>query len=60
MFSVALSVASCLRAGTEVHVAWVLPAQNLPGLEPGTPVAITPGGGRIGAVGGGMIDSSTA
>ena len=56
MFSVALSVASCLRAGTEVHVAWVLSAQNLPGLEPGDAVALTPGGGRMGALGGGMLD----
>jgi xanthine dehydrogenase accessory factor len=60
MFSVALSVASCLRAGTEVHVAWVLSAQNLPGLEPGDAVALTPGGGRMGALGGGMLDSHLA
>lgn len=60
MFSVALSVASCLRAGTEVHVAWVLSAQDLPGLEAGDAVALTPGGGRMGALGGGVLDSHLA
>lgn len=57
MFSVALSVASCLRAGTEVHVAWVVSADNLPGLAVGDSVAITPGGGRMGTLGGGILDS---
>ena len=57
MFSVALSVASCLRAGTEVHVAWVLATDNLPGLAVGDSVAITPGGGRMGTLGGGILDS---
>ncbi|NBV74122.1 MAG: hypothetical protein EBR65_04020, partial [Actinobacteria bacterium] len=60
MFSVALSVASCLRAGTEVHVAWVVSADNLPGLAVGDSVAITPGGGRMGTLGGGILDSHLA
>ncbi len=60
MFSVALSVASCLRAGTEVHVAWVVSSDNLPGLAVGDSVALTPGGGRMGALGGGILDSHLA
>jgi len=53
MYEVAMSVLSCLRAGTAVHVAWVVsPAPT----DPGQAVAVTPGGGRIGNLLGGALD----
>jgi xanthine dehydrogenase accessory factor len=57
MYSVALSVASCLRAGTEVFVAWVVEAQGLPAFDPTDAVALTPGGGRMGSLASGALDS---
>jgi xanthine dehydrogenase accessory factor len=50
-----MSVLSCLRAGTGVHVAWVVePA----GADPHEAVAITPGGGRMGNLMGGALDNA--
>lgn len=57
MYSVALSVASCLRAGTDVHVAWIVAADGLPELDPTDAVALTPGGGRMGGLADGALDS---
>jgi xanthine dehydrogenase accessory factor len=57
MFSVALSVSSCLRAGTAVNVVWVLSAEGLPTLDITEAVALTPGGGRMGSLAGGAFDS---
>jgi xanthine dehydrogenase accessory factor len=57
MFSVALSVASCLRAGTAVNVVWVLSAEGVPALDLTEAVALTPGGGRMGSLAGGAFDS---
>ncbi len=55
MYDVALSVLSCLRAGTDVHVAWVVsPTSD----KPGEAVAITPGGGRMGSLLGGALDDA--
>jgi xanthine dehydrogenase accessory factor len=53
VYDVALSVLSCLRADTEVHVAWVV--DGVPGDDPPA-VAITPGGGRMGGILEGAID----
>lgn len=53
MYDVALSVLSCLRAGTDVHVAWVVGSDRL---HAGEAVAVTPGGGRMGNVLGGALD----
>jgi xanthine dehydrogenase accessory factor len=53
MYDVALSVLSCLRAGTEVHVAWVVAGGPGDGSEA---VAITPGGGRMGGILEGAVD----
>ena len=47
MYDVAMSVLSCLRAGTDVHVAWVVTPEAA---SPGSAVAVTPGGGRMGSV----------
>jgi xanthine dehydrogenase accessory factor len=53
MYDVALSVLSCLRANTEVHVAWLVS----PSLgDPSAAVAVTPGGGRMGELLGGALD----
>ncbi|GII23330.1 XdhC family protein [Planosporangium mesophilum] len=50
MYEIALSVAACLRAGTRVDVAWVVEARGLGARDLGEALAITPGGGRVGAV----------
>ncbi len=57
MYDVALSVLSCLRAGTAVHVAWVVSPTPA---DPGEAVAITPGGGRMGSLMGGALDHAIA
>ncbi len=53
MYDVAMSVLSCLRAGTEVHVAWVIEPSLA---DPAEAVAVTPGGGRMGDLMGGALD----
>lgn len=53
MYNVAMSVLSCLRAGTDVHVAWVVAP---PLADPHEAVAVTPGGGRMGSLMGGALD----
>lgn len=55
MYGIALSVAACLRGGTRVDVAWALDA--VPGFDPTDAVAITPGGGRLGSLLAGALDS---
>ncbi len=57
MYGIALSVAACLRGGTRVDVAWNLDGSVLSGFDPTDAIAITPGGGRIGSLLGGAIDS---
>ncbi len=52
MYDIALTVQSCLRAGTTVHVAWIVDGET----PPTEAVAITPGGGRIGTLRGGAFD----
>ena len=53
MYDVALSVLSCLRAGTGVYVAWVVAESGDAANEA---VAITPGGGRMGSLFDGALD----
>lgn len=53
MYDVAMSVLSCLRAGTDVHVAWVVAPQLG---DPTDAVAVTPGGGRMGELLHGALD----
>lgn len=55
MYDVALSVLSCLRAGTDVHVAWIVSQEQTDGTEA---VAITPGGGQIGTLLDGAINDA--
>ncbi|MBC8194172.1 MAG: XdhC family protein [Acidimicrobiia bacterium] len=51
MFSLALSISACIRAGTRVDLAWIVDHHNSTGPDPGQAIAITPGGGRIGSLG---------
>ena len=55
MYDVALSVLSCLRAGTDVQVAWIVSGAQTDGTEA---VALTPGGGRMGSLLQGTLDHS--
>lgn len=57
MFGIALSVAACLRGGTRVDVAWTIDPDRVPNFDPTDAVAITPGGGRLGSLLGGALDS---
>lgn len=52
-----MSVAACLRGGTRVDVAWCLTPQRAPQYDPTDAVAVTPGGGRLGSLLDGAIDS---
>ncbi|MEM7273549.1 MAG: XdhC family protein [Actinomycetota bacterium] len=57
MYGIALSVAACLRGGTRVDVAWSLDPGATPRFDPTDAVAITPGGGRLGSLLDGALDS---
>lgn len=57
VYGIALSVAACLRGGTRVDVAWNLDPDRVPTFDPTGAVAITPGGGRLGSLLGGALDS---
>ena len=60
MYEVALTVAACLRAGTQVDVAWAAAGDGLgPGVahDPAEAVALTPGGGRVGSLLRGALDA---
>lgn len=57
VYGIALSASACLRGGTRVDVAWNLDPQLTPGHDPTDAVAITPGGGRLGGLLDGAIDS---
>jgi xanthine dehydrogenase accessory factor len=57
MYRIALSVAACLRAGTRVDVAWVVDANGLDDRDRAGALAITPGGGRVGSLLSGALDS---
>jgi len=57
VYGIALSVAACLRGGTRVDVAWSLDPDRVPTFDPTDAVAITPGGGRLGSLLGGALDS---
>ncbi len=57
MYAIAVSVAACLRGGTRVDVAWSLDPGLTPRFDPNDAVALTPGGGRLGELLGGALDS---
>ena len=56
MYGIALSVSTCIRAGTRVDVAWIVDRQPDEHFEPNEAVAITPGGGRLGSLMSGALD----
>ena len=60
MYGIALSVAACLRAGTKVDVAWIVASDDFPDRDPTGAVAVTPGGGRVGSLLSGALDSQVA
>jgi xanthine dehydrogenase accessory factor len=60
VYGIALSVVACLRAGTSVHVAWVVGTDGLPPVDPADALAITPGGGRVGSLLSGALDDQLA
>lgn len=60
MYGVAISVISCLRAGTDVHVAWLIETEGLPDIDPTEAIAVTPGGGRMGSLAAGLLDAHLA
>ncbi|MGI9585116.1 MAG: XdhC family protein [Acidimicrobiia bacterium] len=55
MYDVALSVLACLRANTDVHVAWIVSAEEDDGTQA---IALTPGGGQIGTLLDGAINDA--
>lgn len=57
MYGIALSVEACLRGGTRIDVAWNLDPHLTPDFDPADAVGITPGGGRLGGLLGGALDS---
>ena len=56
MYGIALSVSTCLRAGTRVDVAWIVDRHGAEATDPNEAVAITPGGGRLGSLMSGALD----
>jgi xanthine dehydrogenase accessory factor len=60
VYEIALTVAACLRADTRVDVAWVVQTEGISPVDPTGALALTPGGGRIGAVLGGALNDQLA
>lgn len=60
VYGIALTVASCLRAGTRADVAWLVETDGLPVADWSDAVVFTPGGGRIGEIAGGALDGQLA
>ena len=57
VYGIAVSVTACLRGGTRVDVAWNLDTALTPRFDPADAVGVTPGGGKLGALLGGALDS---
>ncbi|MDT4906443.1 MAG: xanthine dehydrogenase accessory factor [Pseudonocardiales bacterium] len=60
MYEIALSVTECLRAGTQVDVAWAVETHGFSSRAPAEALAITPDGTRIGRVLSGSLDDQLA
>ena len=60
MYDIAVSVISCLQAGTRVDVAWAVETHGLGSRDHTEALMITPGGGRVGAVMSGSLNDSLA
>jgi xanthine dehydrogenase accessory factor len=57
VFDIAVTVNACLRARTRVDVAWAVEATGLGSVDHNEALAITPGGGRVGSLVSGALDS---
>jgi len=57
VYRIALSVEACLRAATRVDVAWIVASEGLDDRDDNDALALTPGGGRIGSLASGALDS---
>jgi len=60
VYGIAITAASCLRAGTDVRIAWVVASTGIPDVDPTDAVALTPGGGRMGGLAAGALDAHLA
>ncbi len=60
MYEVALTVEACLRAGTRVDVAWAVETAGFSSRDRSEALALTPGGGRVGSLLSGSLDSQLA
>lgn len=57
MYGITLAVSACLRSGTRADVAWLVKAEGLPTADWSDAMMLTPGGGRIGSLAGGVLDA---
>jgi xanthine dehydrogenase accessory factor len=60
MYDIAMGVAACLRAGTNVDVAWVVATQGFSSRTRAEAMGLTPGGGRLGSILFGSVDYELA
>jgi xanthine dehydrogenase accessory factor len=60
MYDIAMSVAACLRAGTQVDVAWAVETHGFGSRDHTEALALTPGGGRVGSVLSGALNDRLA
>lgn len=60
MYSVGLTTSSCLRAGTRVDLLWAVDGHGLGTFDGADALALTPGGGRFGALLGGALGGHLA
>jgi xanthine dehydrogenase accessory factor len=60
VYGIAMSVLACLRAGTRADVAWLVEVDGIRVGDWSDVVMFTPGGGRVGSLGGGHFDGQLA
>lgn len=60
MYDIAVSVVSCLQAGTRVDVAWAVETHGFSARDHTEALMITPGGGRVGSVMSGSLNDALA
>jgi xanthine dehydrogenase accessory factor len=56
MYEIALSVNACVRSGTRADIVWMISSDEGVRADNSKALALTPGGGRIGALFGGAFD----
>jgi xanthine dehydrogenase accessory factor len=60
VYEIALTVEACVRAGTDVDVAWAVETSGFAQADRSEAVALTPGGGRVGGLLAGSLDGQLA